>query len=275
MTLNAVCVWLLAWPNALWKEREILWTLSRREVNQKYKGSGLGIAWSIITPLAMLTVYTFVFTGIFKARWPGANADDPLSFGMNLFAGLIVFNTFSEVMTRAPDAMHISKNLVTKVVFPLETITVSYVVASMIQACVSLSILLAALIISSGTLTIQWFGIFLVWIPLLNFNIALGWILSSLGVYSRDISHVAAVSTNFILFMSAVFYPISALPDKIQWLAELNPIAIIIVESRDVLISRNIVDPHYFILATLLSYFSCCIAYGFFKKSSNRFSDYI
>ena len=188
---------------------------------------------------------------------------------------LIVFNTFAEVMTRAPDAMHVSKNLVKKVVFPLEMITVSYAFSSIIQSLVSLVVLFVALILSENTFSIHWIGILIIWIPLLNFNIAVGWLLATLGAYSRDVGHLTAVSTNLILFMSAVFYPISALPIKIQWVAEINPIATIIAEARSILIHKNMFDANFLVLAFASSYLGCCFAYSFFKKSSKTFADFI
>ena len=87
---------------ALKKDRELWWRLTEREVLGRYRGSALGLGWSFLTPLAMLAVYTFVFSQVFKARWGGLEQAGPLGFAVNLFAGLIVFNLFSECVSRAP-----------------------------------------------------------------------------------------------------------------------------------------------------------------------------
>ena len=76
-----------SWPIKLWKKRDIVLALTKREISAKYKGSAVGLGWALLTPVAMLGVYTFVFAGIFKARWPGAESD-PAEFAFNLFAGL-------------------------------------------------------------------------------------------------------------------------------------------------------------------------------------------
>ncbi|HGY5549993.1 MAG TPA: ABC transporter permease, partial [Prochlorococcus sp.] len=88
----------LRWPGALWRHRELLWKLSKREVEARYRGSVLGWGWSLITPLLMLAVYTFVFSQVFQARWGDLEASGPWLFAINLFAGLIVFTVFSETI---------------------------------------------------------------------------------------------------------------------------------------------------------------------------------
>ena len=74
----------------------------RREILQRYRGSALGILWAVLSPLLMLFVYTLVFVGVFKARWPGTEDASGVAFGLRLFVGLMVFNLFSEVVGRAP-----------------------------------------------------------------------------------------------------------------------------------------------------------------------------
>ena len=86
----------------LWMHKELIWKLSEREILGRYKGSTLGLIWSLITPLAMLAVYTFVFSQVFKAKWGGLEQTGPLGFAINLFAGLIVFNFFAECVSKSP-----------------------------------------------------------------------------------------------------------------------------------------------------------------------------
>ena len=101
-------------------QRGLIFQFARREVLGRYRGSLLGLGWSFFTPLLMLGVYTFVFVGVFKARWPGAEQAGGLEFAMQIFAGLMVFNLFAEVAGRAPRLVLDQPNLVKKVVFPLD-----------------------------------------------------------------------------------------------------------------------------------------------------------
>jgi hypothetical protein len=114
-----------AWP---WAHRNLIWQFARREVLGRYRGSVLGVGWAVLTPMAMLAVYTLVFRHIFKAKWPGVE-DGNLSFALNLFAGLLVFNWAAEFLSRAPRLMTDQPNLVTKVVFPLHPRTAKNLVS--------------------------------------------------------------------------------------------------------------------------------------------------
>jgi lipopolysaccharide transport system permease protein len=112
----------LRFPRALWHHRELWWSLTKSEVLGRYDVPALEIGWSFITPLAMLAVYTFVFSQVFKARWGGLEQAGPLGFAVNLFAGLIVFNLFIECVNRAPGLVVANPNYVKKAIFPLKVL---------------------------------------------------------------------------------------------------------------------------------------------------------
>ena len=112
----------LRFPKVLWSHRDLWWRLTERDVLGRYRGSLLGVAWSFLNPLAMLAVYTFVFSQIFKARWGNLDNEGPLGFAINLFAGLIVFNMIAECLTKAPGLIVANPNYVKKVIFPLEVL---------------------------------------------------------------------------------------------------------------------------------------------------------
>ena len=107
----------LKFARTIWKQRHLIAQLSKRKIEERYRGSILGWTWSFTTPLLMLAVYTFVFSEVFQARWGDLDDSGPIGFAMNLFAGLIIFNVFSEVANQSPDLIPNNSNLVTKVVF--------------------------------------------------------------------------------------------------------------------------------------------------------------
>ncbi len=104
---------------SLWRHRELIRASVKREILGRYRGSAMGLLWSFFNPVFMLTVYTFVFSEVFKARW-SAGSESKTEFALVLFAGLIVFNLFSECINRAPSLILSNPNYVKKVVFPLE-----------------------------------------------------------------------------------------------------------------------------------------------------------
>ena len=146
--------------------RNLIWQFARREVLGRYRGSVLGVGWSVLTPMAMLAVYTLVFRHIFKAKWPGVE-DGNMSFALNLFAGLLVFNWAAEFFSRAPRLMTDQPNLVTKVVFPLQVLPWSALLSSFFHALVSCAVWLAGCLLFGQGLHMSWLALPLVFLALM------------------------------------------------------------------------------------------------------------
>ncbi len=219
-----------AWP---WRHRNLIWQFARREVLGRYRGSVLGIGWSVLTPMAMLAVYTLVFRHIFKAKWPGVE-DGNLSFALNLFAGLLVFNWAAEFLSRAPRLMTDQPNLVTKVVFPLQVLPWSALLSSFFHVLVSCLVWLAGCVLFGQGIHASWLALPLVFIALVPTLLGLGWTLSALGVYFRDLGEIVGLFMGMLLFLTPVFFPLSVLPDFLQVWVALNPLAIPIEALRSI-----------------------------------------
>ena len=275
---------LLRFPWALWRQRELWWQLSCREVQGRYRGSMLGWCWTLITPLLMLAVYTFVFSQVFQARWGDLQQSGPLAFAINLFAGLIVFNLFSEIANQSPGLMLNNANLVTKVIFPLEILPAVTVATALFHALTSLVVLVgfqfANGVLANGVpaaagagiqATLLWLP--LVWLPLLSSALALGWLISALGVYLRDLGQVIGVTTNLLMFMSAVFYPLSALPERWQPLLQLNPLVLVIEQTRRVAVNGLPPSLGYLVGGCALGLVACELAFRAFQRASRGFAD--
>ena len=182
----------------------------------------MGLTWSFFNPLIMLTVYTFVFSVVFKARWSVAG-EDKINFAIILFVGLIAYNLFAECINRAPGLILSNSNYVKKVVFPLEVLPSVALGSALFHAAVSLTVLLAAQLIINQRLpwTVVIFPVIL--LPLLLATMGFAWVLSALGVYVRDIGQVTTIFTTILMFLSPLFYPVSALPKAYEFLLQLNP----------------------------------------------------
>ena len=226
----------LRFIRSLLRNRELWWRLSEREIAGRYRGSILGWGWSLLTPLLMLGVYTFVFSTVFKARWGDLEQAGSLGFAINLFAGLITFNIFAESASQAPTLILGNANYVTKVIFPLETLSAVSITAALFHACTSTVILLAfeLIAIHQVPFTVLWLPV--VWLPYVLGCLAMSWCISALGVFLRDLGQVIGVMVSMLMFMSAVFYPLSALPQSMQAVLALNPLVLVIEQSRRVLV---------------------------------------
>ncbi|MGD9825326.1 ABC transporter permease, partial [Desulfobacter sp.] len=179
---------LSALGKSLLQNRGLILQMATREVIGRYKGSALGVAWSFIIPVFMLTIYTFVFSEIFKARWGGMGGNESKTqFAVLLFAGLIVLNLFNEVINRAPGLIVANVNYVKKVRFPIEILPVVAMFAALFHCIISMGVLLTAFAVFNGFL--HWTLVFipLVLLPLVVLTIGFSWILASLGVFLRDV----------------------------------------------------------------------------------------
>lgn len=260
-------------PHALWKHRELWWRLTEREVLGRYRGSALGIGWSFITPLAMLAVYTFVFSQVFKARWGGLEQAGPLGFAVNLFAGLIVFNLFSECVSRAPGLVVANPNYVKKVVFPLEVLGSVTVGSAVFHALTSLLILVIFELVAFRQIPITLLWLPVIWLPLVLGSLACTWFFSAAGVFLRDIGQLIGVGLNMLMFLSPIFFPTSSLPAKWQALLQLNPLAQVIEQTRKATVQALSPDWSYIVVGTLITFLACEISFRGFQKSKGAFAD--
>jgi len=256
----------------LWGNRELIAQMTQREVIGRYKGSMMGLLWSFLNPVFMLVVYSFVFSVAFKARWSGGD-ESQAQFAVVLFAGMIVHALFAEVLNRAPTIILGNVNYVKKVVFPLEILTVVSLSAALFHALVSLLVLLLAFAMFNGF--IHWTTIFapVVLLPLMILSLGFGWILSSLGVFVRDIGQIIGVLTSALMFLSPVFYPVSALPESVQPWLHLNPLTFIIEQTRDVLIWGRMPDWGGLTLYLIGAGIFAWLGYFWFQKTRKGFAD--
>lgn len=264
---------LVSLGQVLWRNRYLIKQMTWREVVGRYKGSVLGLAWSFFTPVLMLLVYTFVFSVVFKAKLGTGGEESKVQFAFILFAGMVVHGLFAEVVNRAPSLIISNVNYVKKVIFPLEILTVTSAGAALFHAMVSVLVLLLAFLMFNGFL--NWTVIFLpvVLLPLVILTLGIGWFLASLGVYLRDVSQSVGVITSVMMFLAPIFYPISAVPEKMQFFIMMNPLTFIIEQTRDVVIRGGV--PNWFGLALYLLIASIVAwsGYMWFQKTRKGFAD--
>lgn len=208
----------------------------QREVAGRYRGSIMGLAWSLVNPILMLSIYTFLFSMVFKARWGTDAENSQAGFAITLFVGLTIHGLFAEMLTRAPRLILSNTNYVKKVIFPLEILPIIGMGSALFHACIGFFILLVAILMINHNLA--WTVLFLpfILIPFLIMLLGLTWFIASVGVFIRDIEQPIGALVNVLLFMSPVLYPLSALPQELQPWLMLNPITFIIEQSRDIII---------------------------------------
>lgn len=257
---------------SFWRNRSLVVALTKREVVGRYRGSFLGLFWSFVNPLFMLAVYTFVFSVVFKARW-GEGSGSKTEFALVLFIGLIVFNLFAECFNRAPGLILSNVNYVKKVIFPLEILSFVTLGAAFFHTLISLFVWMLAYMLFFGVPHVTIFYLPLIVIPLAFFILGVSWALSALGVYLRDVSQIIGLLTTVLMFLSPIFYPITAIPESYRIFLYANPLMPAIEQARNVMFFGKSPD-----LLVLTGYWVAmvCVAWiGFvlFQKARKGFAD--
>lgn len=257
----------------LWRHRSLVLELTKREFSGRYRGSFGGIVWSLVQPLFLLTVYTVAFGVILKTRWgfAGGTAD----YALMLFAGLIIFNAFSECLIKSTTLIIDNPNFVKKVVFPLELLPVITVATALIHAMIGMLAWFFGYILFFGppnTTAILFPLIFLCYVPVL---LGLGWLLSALGVIVRDIGQLTGMLSHTLLFLTPIFYSIEAAPPPLQNLLMLNPLTFVVEQLRLILFYGQMPALKglavYFVLASLFAWASLIL----FRRLRPTFADMV
>lgn len=259
---------------SLRRNQRLIRTLARREVLGRYRGSFLGIFWSFFNPLLMLSVFTFVFSIVFQARW-GSGGGSKVEFALLLFAGLLIFNLFAECVNKAPGLILANVNYVKKVVFPLEILPWVSLSAALFHMAISFVVWILAYLIFFGWPHITLLYMPIILLPFLLFLMGACWSLAALGVYLRDVGQVIGVGVTAVMFLSPVFYPASKLPEPYRTLLFANPITPVIEMTRDAMFWGK--APDLLLLATYFFAGSAIAWLGFawFQKTRKGFADVV
>lgn len=248
--------------------------LAKRDVAARYRGSVLGILWSFLNPLLMLAVYSFVFSFVLKTRW-GVENEGHGSFAVILFSGLIIHMLMAEVLMKAPFAILHNPSYVKKVVFPLEILPMVTVLSAFFHFCISFLVLLVGMYFFMPVFS--WTMIFLpaLLLPYLFMLMGVSWFLAAAGVYLRDISQAMGLVSTIMLFLSPVFYPLSALPKIFEHLFFFNPITYFVQDFRKIILFNEIPNYEGFIISGGVGIVFFILGHMWFMKTRKGFADVI
>ena len=257
---------------SFWRNRRLILQMSQREVVGRYRGSVMGLAWSFFNPLLLLSVYTFVFSTVFKPRW-GTGSESKAVFTIMLFVGMIVHGLFAECINRAPALILGNVNYVKKVVFPLEVLPWVAMGSTLFHSGVSVIALLTAQLILSHSL--PWTALLLpvIVLPLVFVTMGFSWFLAATGVFMRDIAQTTGIFTTVLMYLAPVFYPITALPEKYRPWMQINPLTFIIEQARQVLVRENLPDWSGLAIYCAISLLIAWLGFWWFQKTRKGFAD--
>lgn len=254
-------------------QRNLLYDLVKRDVTSRYRGTLLDFLWLVLHPIIMISVYSFVFGGVFKSRW--ANQGSLGEFVIMLFTGFIIFTLFSETVNKAPSSITAYPNFVKKIVFPLELLPLVNLGSAFINFLIGFFIL--CLMILYEKLNIPSLALLspLVIIPVLLLAAGFSWGLSALGVFFRDLGQIVGVLTSVMLYLSPIFFSVSSAPESARWLLQLNPLSFPIEQMRNVLVLGLLPDWKGLFIYSICSLIIGWLGLWIFQKSRRAFADVV
>jgi lipopolysaccharide transport system permease protein len=253
------------------RNRVLITRLAMRELTARWRGSMLGMTWSFVTPLLNLAVYGFVFSTVFHSRWSGALSTT--SFALILFTGLIGFSIFAECVNRSPGLVLENVSYVKKVIFPLEILPVVSLLAALVNAAFGFSILFVGALLIVGGLPWTVVMVPVVLAPYCLLILGITWVLSSLGVFLRDLRQLVSVLTSLLMFLTPVFYPLSSIPEKYRWVIMLNPLTLTLEQLRNVIFAGVLPEPGQFAISTATGLIAALLGYYLFMRTRKGFAD--
>lgn len=257
-----------------WRHRRLIRSLVARELQARYRGSLLGTGWTIVLPLLMLTTYTFVFVGIFHNSNQEVEGQK-LDFTLALFVGLIVFTLFSEVFIRSPGLLLENVSFLKKVPFPVEVLPWISISVALVNAAIAFTILILFYLVRIGVPPPSALAVPVILAPLVMVLMGLSWFLASAGVFLRDLRPLMGPVSNLIMFLSPVFYPLSALPERFRPFMYWNPLTIPIQDIKVALFLGRLADPLPWLGSLCVGAVVMWFGYWWFEQTRHAFADVV
>ena len=216
----------------LLRHRELIISIVSRDVRAAYRASYLGLAWQILLPVIMLSIFYLVFGEILGGRFAPSRVESPVDYALALFVGLGFFNFLAQNIGSASSLIMGNASFVKTLSFPLEVLPLTTVLNALLNLVIGLLLVAIVLLVVNGSLHLSAVCLPLYVLCIFLLAVGVSWGLSALAVFVRDVSAVTSPLTLVLMFMCPIFYPASLVPKKIKWVVDFNPVAIIIEDAR-------------------------------------------
>ena len=206
--------------------RQALEIFVGRDLRGRYVSSALGLWWAVIQPLALLTLYTFVFSVIMKVRLGEGQGTG--QFAVYLFCGLLPWLAFADAVTRSASVIVEQTPLIKKVAFPSEILPVHLVLSAIVVEFVGLAVFLIVVLLFDHRPGWSLLALPLVVVLQFLFTSGVAWLLASVAVFLRDARQVVGLALTLWMFLTPIMYPVDAVPERFRWVLSLNPMTFVI-----------------------------------------------
>lgn len=262
-------VWRPLWH--LPRQWDLISSLTRRELAARYRGSVLGALWVLLTPAVMIAIYTFIFAGIFGARF-GAGGT-PLEYALYLFCGLLPWTAFQEGLQSSAGVIINHTNLVKRVRFPLETLPLAQVLVAVANQLFGTAALLVATLAIRHRLPATLIFLPLLLLPQLILTAGLGWLVAALGVFLRDTAQTLVLVLTAWFYLTPIIYPETIVPAPYRILLALNPFAPLVRNYRLIVLDGLAPDWQGLAYFTAIACLVLPLGYWVFAKTRRGFAD--
>lgn len=256
---------------ALWAYRGFILGSVKREFQSRYQNSLLGAAWTVLNPLAMIIVYTVIFSQVMRAKLPGTAGT--FAYSIYLCAGVLTWGLFAEIVNRGQTVFLEHANLLKKLSFPRLSLPVTVVA----QALLNFSIVFALFtlfLVASGTFPgAPFLALFPVIAIMVLFAIGLGVMLGVLNVFFRDVGHLFTIFMQFWFWLTPIVYPANILPPPIRALIGLNPLAHLIGACQEILVNGQWPDWQSLLMPLVAAAVLCWLGLRLFRRRSGELVD--
>jgi lipopolysaccharide transport system permease protein len=252
--------------------RQFCWlgfTLAKRDIEQRYRGTALGFAWPFAYAALLLGVFSLVFSVILRVRWGGEVGNSALM----IFAGLVPFLFVAEVLTRSSMCITAVPNFVKKVRFPLALLPLVLVAGALVIALINTLILCVAVLVTSGSLPWHVVLLPLVFVPMTLFAVGLAMFFGSLGVFFRDLAQVMPLVAQVLMYLAPVCYPRTIVPARFGRYIDLNPLTWFVETVRSLVFGTPLPPAWQWGLQTLVWLCFAGLGYAFFHRTRRMFAD--
>lgn len=257
--------------SALWAYRGFVLGSVGREFQSKYRNSILGAAWTILNPLAMITVYTVIFSSVMRAKLPGI--DDTFAYSIYLCSGILSWGLFAEIAGRGQNVFLENANLLKKLSFPRLCLPIIVVLNAMLNFGIIFGLFLLFLLLTGRLPGWPLLGVVPVLMLQVAFAIGLGTTLGVLNVFFRDVGHFFGIILQFWFWFTPIVYPLTIIPEHFRGLLMLNPLAPMIGAYQSILVYGRWPDWQSLLPMALLSLLLCVLAIRLFHKRSGEMVD--
>jgi lipopolysaccharide transport system permease protein len=256
----------------LYQNRRLILQFTRRNIELQHKGSMLGLVWSVLSPLLLFGVYTFVFVEVFDGRYGVVSSETRADYAIGMFLALTMVQLFLDTITAAPLVVVANPSYVKKVVFPLEILPAAVFGAAFFRCIISLGLVLTAVVAWGPGLTVLAFWMIPLVLVVSLMSLGAAWMLAALGVFLRDLAPLTQFFAALLMFMSAVFYSFNRIPEHFG-LLRFNPLVRVSEMSRSILLWNVAPDSGDLIYLGAVGAVSFIVGYALFGGLKSAFSD--